>query len=82
MLLLLKILGGLLALGFGVWLGMPGRYEQTADELDQLMEKPGGRTRKVKRHFTPLAWFQRKAPPKRRPTGRARFHLSTPGEND
>jgi hypothetical protein len=78
---MLKILGGLLAVGVGVWLGLPGRYEQSAEELDQLMDKPG-RTRKVKRHFTPLAWFQRKAPPKKRPSARAPFRLSTPGEND
>ena len=57
--LLLKILGAVAALALGVWMGMPGRYEQSIEEIEEVMERGGGRRRKVKRHFTPLAWLQR-----------------------
>ena len=57
--LTLKIGGVLLALGVGVWLGMPGRYTQSVDDIDQVMASGGARRRKVKRRFTPLAWLQR-----------------------
>lgn len=60
MVLTLKILGALAALGLGLWLGLPGRYEQTPEEIEQTMAMGTGRRKKVKRHFTPLAWFQRK----------------------
>ena len=55
----LKIAGALLALALGVWLGMPGRYTQSVDDIEQVMASGGGRRRKVKRRFTPLAWLQR-----------------------
>jgi hypothetical protein len=51
----------LIALAIGVYLGLPGRYTQTPDDIEQMMESGGGRRRKVKRVFTPLAWLQRKA---------------------
>jgi hypothetical protein len=79
--LLLKILGGLAALAFGVWLGRPGRYEQTVTDIDELMDQPVRRPRRVKRQMTPLAWIQRKAPPKHQ-TQVARFRLSSPDEKD
>jgi hypothetical protein len=79
MLLSLKILGGLIALALGVWLGLPGRYQQSVEDIEELMDRPGGRTRKVKRHFTPMAWFHRKAPPPVRKTS-PRFKLVAPDE--
>lgn len=60
MILTLKILGAVAALGLGIWLGLPGRYSQSVDEIEQTMAMGTGRRKKVKRHFTPLAWFQRK----------------------
>ncbi len=59
MILVLKILGGLLALALGVWFGLPGRYSQTAEEIEESMARGPGRRKKVKRHFTPMAWLQR-----------------------
>lgn len=59
-------MGALLAVAIigllvGVWLGLPGRYTQTPEEIEKLMESGvAGRPRKVKRAFTPLAWVQRK----------------------
>ncbi|MBW3533864.1 MAG: hypothetical protein KY453_01390 [Gemmatimonadetes bacterium] len=56
--LVLKILGGVLALALGVWLGLPGRYEQDEEELERLLQRPGGVHRRAKRHFTPLDWYR------------------------
>lgn len=55
----LAVLGCVLALALGVWLGMPGRYQQSSRDIERIMEQGGGRTRRVKRRFTPLAWLQR-----------------------
>jgi hypothetical protein len=57
--LILKIFAALAALGVGIWLGLPGRYEQTPDEIEHTMAMGTGRRRKVKRHFTPFAWLKR-----------------------
>jgi len=58
--LILKILGAVAALALGVWLGLPGRYQADLEEIERTMESGVGRTRKVKRRFTPLAWMQRR----------------------
>ena len=60
MALALKILGAIGALLLGIWLGMPGRYKQSAEDIEQIMETGHGRRRKRKKRFTPLAWIQRK----------------------
>jgi len=57
--LVVKIVGALVAVGLGVYWGLPGRYEVDLDELERTMESGVGRTRKVKRHFTPMAWLNR-----------------------
>jgi len=54
------IVSGVLALAFGIWLGLPGRYEQKPEDIERIMSAGGGRRKKVKRAFTPLAWLQRK----------------------
>ena len=80
--LALKILGAVLALAVGIWLGMPARYSQTTEDLERTMDSGLGRTRKVKRHFTPFAWMQRKAPVRsRRPKMRRSFHLESPEDD-
>ena len=56
----LMVLGAIVALGVGVWLGLPGRYTQTADDIEEVMASGGARRRKVRTVFTPLAWMQRK----------------------
>jgi hypothetical protein len=48
----------LAALGFGIWLGLPGR-QPTVEDVERNMRHPLPEPRKVKRHFTPLAWAQR-----------------------
>lgn len=57
--LILKILAAVAALGLGIWLGLPGRYEARYDEIDRSLASPYGKSRRAKRHFTPLAWLQR-----------------------
>jgi hypothetical protein len=83
------VLTALVGLGVGVWLGMPGRYTQTPDEIEKIMESGGARRRKAKRAFTPLAWMQRKAgaksgPSRSRRQGRGQrrsgFNLESPDE--
>jgi hypothetical protein len=76
---------GLVGLLIGIWFGLPGRYTQTPDEIEKLMERGGGtRRRRPKRAISPLAWLQRKlsasGPPQR--TGRKPrgFRLETPEE--
>jgi hypothetical protein len=70
---------GLLA---GIWLGLPGRYEQTPEDIEKIMERGGGRTKKVKRVFTPMAWVERRLPAALRPRQRTRqtFKLRSPRE--
>lgn len=75
--LLLKILVALAALGLGIWLGLPGR-QQSIEEIDRNMEHPLSESRKVKRHFTPLAWLQRQISTGGRPSGRRGFQLKRP----
>lgn len=79
--LTLKILGGLAAVALGIWLGLPGRYDQSLEDVERNMVLGTGRTRKVKRHFTPLAWIQRKLNPRGSQTQRRRgFNLEHPDE--
>jgi hypothetical protein len=70
--LTLKILGALVALGFGIWLGSPGEYRRDLDEIDEAMDRERPR-RSAKRHFTFLnAFVSRKAPPSARRRHRGR----------
>ena len=57
--LFLKILGGLLALGLGIYLGMPGEFRQTPEEIEESLGFHRA-SRKVKRIFTPLDWIRAK----------------------
>jgi hypothetical protein len=81
-LLVLAIVG----LVIGIWLGLPGRYEQTPEDIERLMSKGGGtRRRRQKREISPVAWLQRKlsvgsGPPQ--PTRRKGFRLEAPGKRD
>lgn len=58
---LLTVVGALLAMVWGVWLGLPGRYTQSVEEIGKAMEAGGGPSRTVRRSFTPLAWLMRNA---------------------
>jgi hypothetical protein len=57
-LLFLKIVGGLIALAIGFYWGLSGRYRQTPEEVDQAL-RLRLRSRKAKRHFTPLGWMRK-----------------------
>lgn len=76
----LMIIGAFAALGIGVWLGMPGRYSQSAEDIDRIMEAGGGRRRKVKRMFTPLAWINRHVSSKALHKTRGGFKVEPPDE--
>ena len=81
--LFLKILGGLLALGVGLYMGSPGRYRPDPDEIEKALSKDGS-SRKAKRHFTPLGWLrknqERSSRIRRRSRGASsrRFNLVAP----
>ena len=85
------VVTALVGLGIGVWLGMPGRYTQSVDEIEKVMDAGGGRRRKVKRVFTPIAWMQRNVSSKSTPSRRRRkargsrrggFQLESPDERE
>jgi hypothetical protein len=81
--LVVKILGAILALGIGIYLGLGGRYRPDLDEIDRALS-PGGKSRKVKTHFTPLGWLrrteERRSRARRRERGGSgrRFNLVVP----
>lgn len=81
LILILKILGGVVALGLGVYWGWAGQYHSDPEEMDQALG-PGGRTRKVKRAFTPLSWLrgmqERPSHVRRRGSSDRRFDLIVP----
>lgn len=83
------VVTGALGLAIGLWLGMPGRYTQTPDEIERIMESGGGRRRRAKRIFTPLAWMQRQistsgpsADRRRKRGGRSGFKLESPDDRE
>ena len=80
--LTLKILGAILALGIGIFLGLPGRFEQTPEEIERIMAAGTGRRKKVKRHFTPFAWMSRNPSARRgQPKRRGGFNLESPDDD-
>lgn len=50
--LALQILGALVALAVGIYLGMPGRFDQSMDEIEDRLSEPGSRHNRAQRHFT------------------------------
>ena len=81
--LFLKIFGAVLALAIGLYLGGAGQYRPDPDEIENAL-LGGGRTKKTKRHFTPLGWLrqtqERSSHLRRRSRGAStrRFDLSAP----
>ena len=81
--LFLKILGGLLALGIGLYFGSAGHYRPDSEEIEKALSE-GGTTRRTKRHFTPLGWLrqnqERSSHLRRRTRGASsrRFNLVPP----
>ncbi|MEX0936184.1 MAG: hypothetical protein WD013_04700 [Gemmatimonadota bacterium] len=53
------VLSFVAALGFGFWLGLPRRYEQPLEEIDERLEEEGQHGR-VKRHRTVFNLMQKK----------------------
>ena len=62
-----------IALAGGIWLGLPRRYEQSLDEIDQRLDEEG-QHQKVRRHRTVFNLLQgnleRGSHRRRRRTGR------------
>ena len=85
--LALKILGAILALGIGLYLGGARQYRPDHDEIDRALEG-GGYTRKTKRHFTLFGWLrhtsERSSHLRRRTRGAStgRFNLISPDKDE
>ena len=81
--MLLEIVLGVVAVLFGIWLGLPGRFEQSTDEIEQLMARGGSKRRKVKRRFTPLDWWRKdeRASDRRRAESRRHFRTAFPDDD-
>ena len=79
--LFLKILGGIVALFLGIYLGLAGHYRPDPEELDRSLG-PGGRSRKVRRRFTLFGWMrmpeERPSHQRRRRSSGRRFDLVAP----
>lgn len=76
--LFLEILLGIAALALGIWLGLPGRYTQSTDDVEKAMERGGARRNTVKRHFTPLDWFRKEEKGSHRRRRRRHFRTAAP----
>ena len=52
---------GIVELAVGFWLGMPGRYTQTAEDIERAMDAGGNvRRKRVQRKLNPFAWMHRR----------------------
>lgn len=80
--LLLKILLGVVAVGVGFWLGLPGRYEQTPDEIEKAMDRGGAKRNQVKKVFTPLDWMRKERRGSERRRQRRHFRTAAPERKD
>lgn len=82
--IVLWILAGLAAVGLGFWLGLPGKYEQTPEDIEKAMERGGARRNQVKKVFTPLDWFrkEKRGSQRRIDAGRRRFRTAAPETSD
>jgi len=80
--LFLKILIGLLAVGLGFWLGLPGRYEQTPAEIEKAMDRGGAKRNQVKKVFTPLDWLRKDERASSRRAQRRYFKTAAPERKD
>jgi hypothetical protein len=83
------VVTALIGLGIGVWFGMPGRYSQTSEDIEDIMRTGAGKRGRRKRIFTPLAWVRRGVSAKDTPSrgrrqgrGRAGFSLESPDDRE
>ena len=83
-----KRLGGLIALGLGLYFGSAGRYRPDLDEIDKALTEDGY-SKRARTHFTPLGWLrqtqQRSSHIRRRSRGASSsglFNLSSPDSKE
>ena len=73
----LQVVIAVLALALGVWLGLPGRFDQSPDDIEALMERGGSHRRKATRHFMFINWLRRDARASDRRVAERRRHFRT-----
>ncbi|MGI9627274.1 MAG: hypothetical protein ACR2QM_10600 [Longimicrobiales bacterium] len=77
--LLLKIFIGLAAVGLGIYIGRPARYDRTQEDLELALEEGRKQPQWTKRHFTPLDLLRKDSKgSERRRGGRSRFRTTHP----
>lgn len=61
--LIVLILGGLVAVGIGIWLGLPGDTTVAEREIERAIKEGegGGPSKKVKRQFMGVEWLMHRA---------------------
>lgn len=75
---ILMILGGVAALALGIWLGLPGRYDRPQEDIERALEQRSIRSKRVKRHFTPIDWFRKEERGSSRRRQQRRFRTAAP----
>ncbi len=73
------VVTGIVGLGIGVWFGMPGRYTQSADDIDKIMDSDGLLRRRARKTFSPFAWMSRKVSSRNTPSKGRRQRSRGPG---
>lgn len=60
--MILLIIGGIVAVGIGVWLGLPGDMSATEKEIERAImeDEGGGPSKRVKRQFMAVEWLMRR----------------------
>jgi len=56
---LLSVLGMAAALLFGVYLGLPGRYQPDSEEIEEALSDPHRERKRARRHMTFFGLLQR-----------------------
>ena len=75
------IITAVLALALGIWLGLPGRYDQDMDELEKSLGQKTRRRKRKKREISPLAWVQRSGKAASARRSRPGFSLENPEDD-
>lgn len=60
--MIVLVLGGIVALGVGIWLGLPGDVKATEREVERAImeDEGGGPSKRVERRFMAVEWLMRR----------------------
>ncbi|HET9948480.1 MAG TPA: hypothetical protein VFQ22_06140 [Longimicrobiales bacterium] len=78
--LVLGVGGAVAALALGIFLGLPGKFEQTQEDIERLIASGGGERRRRHQLLSPVGFFKRGKSPLRLRMTRRTFHIESPDE--